>query len=65
MSVIIHSLATMKILFLSPRENRAGREPERGAIQLNVLPLPIPLLHFAEEREKHITNPFRNKLRKV
>ncbi len=39
-------------LTLSPREERTGREPERGEIETNVPPLPNPLLHSAEEREK-------------
>src|SRR5260221_6106768 len=39
---------------LPPREERVGREPERGAAYFdsrNAPPLPNPLLRFAEERE--------------
>jgi len=36
---------------LSPREERVGREPERGVVKSQAPPLPAPLLHFAEERE--------------
>jgi hypothetical protein len=36
---------------LSPREERAGREPERGAIQKVIPPLPVPLLPPASGRE--------------
>jgi len=39
-------------LSLSPREERAGREPERGATPIKVPPLPDPLLPQREEREK-------------
>jgi hypothetical protein len=38
-------------LSLSPREERAGREPERGAIQKVIPPLPNPLLPPASGRE--------------
>jgi len=38
-------------LSLSPREERAGREPERGAIRAKAPPLPGPLLPRREERE--------------
>jgi hypothetical protein len=38
----------------SPREGRAGRETEGGAVQ-NAPPLPCLLLHFAEEREPKAT----------
>jgi len=62
MSAIKHVLTiTMSGLSLSPRENRAGREPERGAFQ----PDEPPLLHFAEEREKNIMTSFRNVLRRI
>jgi hypothetical protein len=37
---------------LSPRDEGAGREPERGAVRKKAPPLPGPLLHFAEEREE-------------
>ena len=37
---------------LSPREERVGRELERGEVLTNPPPLPGPLLHAAEEREK-------------
>ncbi len=39
-------------LSLSPREARAGREPERGATLIKVPPLPGPLLPEREERER-------------
>jgi hypothetical protein len=39
-------------LSLSSREERAGREPERGAFLINAPPLPSPLLPQREEREK-------------
>jgi hypothetical protein len=39
---------------LSPREERVGRETERGADQVNAPPLPGPLLHPMEEREKNL-----------
>jgi len=39
-------------LSLSPREERAGREPERGAFPIKAPPLPGPLLPEREEREK-------------
>jgi hypothetical protein len=35
---------------LSPREERAGREPERGVFQIEPF-LPRPFLHFVEERK--------------
>src|SRR5437879_5582922 len=37
---------------LSPRDEGAGREPERGAAWKKAPPLPGPLLHFVAEREK-------------
>jgi len=37
---------------LSPRDEGAGREPERGVIRTKAPPLPDPLLHSVEEREK-------------
>jgi hypothetical protein len=37
----------------SPREERAGRGWRRGEFPINAPPLPGPLLHFAEEREKN------------
>jgi hypothetical protein len=40
---------------LSPREERVGREPERGVLK-NAPPLPGPLLHFVEERELENAN---------
>ena len=43
---------TLSARTLSPREERGGGEPERGAAQTKAPPLPGPLLHFAEEREK-------------
>jgi hypothetical protein len=52
MPAIDLNLTTMSALPLSPREERAGREPERGAIPPNAPPLPAPLLRCAEEREK-------------
>jgi site-specific DNA-methyltransferase (adenine-specific)/adenine-specific DNA-methyltransferase len=36
----------------SPRDAGAGRGPRRGASDQNAPPLPAPLLHSAEEREK-------------
>ena len=36
----------------SPREERVGRGPSRGEINKNAPPLPSPLLHPMEEREK-------------
>ncbi len=36
----------------SPREERAGRGPRRGETNKNAPPLPCPLLHPIEEREK-------------
>jgi len=36
----------------SPREERAGRGPRRGETNKNAPPLPSPLLHPMEEREK-------------
>jgi len=36
---------------LSPRDEGAGREPERGAVRKKSPPLPDPLLHSVEERE--------------
>src|SRR6266852_9399761 len=36
----------------SPREERVGRGPRRGATNKNAPPLPSPLLHPMEEREK-------------
>src|SRR5713226_8141603 len=36
----------------SPREERAGRGPRRGGTNKNAPPLPGPLLHQTEEREK-------------
>src|SRR6266436_285997 len=39
-------------LSLLPREERAGREPERGAIPVIAPPLPGPLLPRREERER-------------
>jgi uncharacterized membrane protein len=36
----------------SPCDEGAGREPERGAASKKGPPLPSPLLHFAEERER-------------
>ena len=53
MPAIEHNLPTMNVLSLSPREERVGREPERGVRWQNYAPpLPGPLLRFAEEREK-------------
>ena len=53
MSAIKHVLTTtMSDSSLSLREERVGREPERGEIQPIAPPLPGPLLHCAEEREK-------------
>lgn len=43
---------TRRDVSLSPREERAGREPERGAAVTNAPPLPAPLLRSAEAREK-------------
>jgi len=37
---------------LSPCDEGAGREPERGVVVKKAPPLPDPLLHSAEEREK-------------
>jgi hypothetical protein len=65
MPAIELNLMTMSALSLSPREERAGREPERGAIQPNAPPLPAPLLHCVEEREKNIMASFRNVLRRT
>jgi len=57
MLAIEHGLTTTMIaLSLSTREERAGRDPERGAIKPNAPPLPGPLLHCVEEREKATTN---------
>src|SRR5258708_18132653 len=39
----------------SPREERAGRGPRRGETNKNAPPLPSPLLHPMEEREKSRT----------
>ena len=39
------------IFSLSPREERVGREPERGENTKNGLLSPAPLLFFWEERE--------------
>src|SRR5712692_4740087 len=36
----------------SPREERVGRGPRRGETNKNAPPLPSPLLHPMEEREK-------------
>src|SRR2546425_12745676 len=36
----------------SPREERVGRGPRRGETNKNAPPLPSPLLHPVEEREK-------------
>src|SRR5713101_4526359 len=36
----------------SPREQRVGRGPRRGETNKNAPPLPSPLLHPMEEREK-------------
>src|SRR5258708_24753473 len=36
----------------SPREERAGRGPRRGETNKNAPPLPSPLVHPMEEREK-------------
>ena len=47
---------------LSPREERVGREPERGVTK-NAPPLPSPLLHPMEEREKTQTVSVRIPLR--
>ena len=52
MPAIDNNLTTMSVFSLSPREERVGREPERGAILSNVPPLPAPLLHCVDEREK-------------
>src|SRR5713101_7544331 len=39
----------------SPREERVGRGPRRGATNKNAPPLPSPLLHPMEERENRST----------
>src|SRR5437899_9611940 len=45
----------------SPREERVGRGPRRGETNKNAPPLPSPLLHPMEEREKSrsLTQPCR------
>jgi hypothetical protein len=53
MSAIEYDQMTISVLSFSPREERVGREPERGAIRQNAPPLPGPLLHVTEEREKN------------
>jgi hypothetical protein len=49
----------MSVFALSPREERAGREPERGAIQKVIPPLPVPLLPPASGREGDKSGRFR------
>jgi hypothetical protein len=50
-------------LTLSPREERVGREPERGAARGSIAvfcdapPLPNPLLRCVEERESGTSSP--------
>src|SRR6266550_7666130 len=44
-------------LSLSPREARAGREPERGGSQGRIPPLPNPLLPPASGREGETVGP--------
>src|SRR5712691_11538649 len=46
----------------SPREERVGRGPRRGETNKNAPPLPTPLLHPMEEREKSrsLMQPCRN-----
>jgi hypothetical protein len=58
MPTIEHNLM-MSALSLSPREERAGREPERGVRWQNYAPpLLGPLLRGAEEREKNVMASF-------
>jgi hypothetical protein len=45
-------LKTRFCFLLSPRGTSGERIEERGIPNKNALPLPAPLLHFVEEREK-------------
>ena len=60
-SVAAAILAAVEGIFsLSPREERVGREPERGENTKNGLLSPAPLLFFWEERENGSATPLQS-----